>query len=282
MISVCTIVKGRDQQLRNLIWGLQKNFEFPQELVIVSMNEAAPKKLPVCDFEVKTVELNDETNKLPLAAARNLAAQTATSDRLVFLDVDCIPRPCHLKWMNNFLDETGGLVMGEVRYLPKQPLDRLQDLKLLEKTAEPHPRRPFVAKGGLLSTHDYHYFWSLNFGLDRSTFNKIGGFDEQFTGYGGEDTDFAFQARHQRIPFHLGGAIAYHQYHPSYQPPLQHFDDIIKNAQIFRQKWGKWCMESWLQAFAEAGYIEWEEASDKEINILKRPTEQEVQAAISE
>ncbi|WP_409241961.1 glycosyltransferase family 2 protein, partial [Caballeronia sp. INML3] len=38
-------------------------------------------------------------------------------------------------------------------------------------------------------------FWSLNFACHLNTFEQIGGFDDAYTGYGGEDTDFAFRAK---------------------------------------------------------------------------------------
>jgi hypothetical protein len=280
MLSVCTIVKGRNTQLSNLIWGLQNNYIQPDELIVVSMNEEVPQDLPDTAFPIRTFQLTDETCTLPLAAARNFAARQARNHQMIFLDVDCIPKRCHLKWMNDFLDETGGLVMGEVRYLPEHPLDQLQDAKLLERLATPHPRRPYLYKGSLLSSRDYHLFWSLNFGLDRNTFEKIGGFDEEFSGYGGEDTDFAFSAEAKRIPFHLGGAIAYHQHHPTYDPPLQHLEDIVKNANQFYKKWNRWCMESWLEKFNTHQYISWQADQTNPIQVQRAPTEEEKVAAL--
>jgi GT2 family glycosyltransferase len=86
---------------------------------------------------------------------------------------------------------------------------------------------------------------------------EVGGFDEAFEGYGGEDTDFAFSLRARGIPLvWVGGADAYHQYHETSSPPWQHLDDILRNGALFAEKWGEWPMGGWLAAFAEAGAVE--------------------------
>ncbi|MFD0427690.1 glycosyltransferase family 2 protein [Streptomyces zhihengii] len=48
----------------------------------------------------------------------------------------------------------------------------------------------------------------------------MGGFCEQYTGYGGEDTDFAATATRSGVDlWWVGGAEAYHQHHPVHTPP---------------------------------------------------------------
>jgi len=64
------------------------------------------------------------------------------------------------------------------------------------------------------------------------------GFDEAFAGYGAEDTDFGFRAREADLPLvYMGGPGASHQFHDTFDPPLHHFQDIIRNARMFREKW---------------------------------------------
>jgi GT2 family glycosyltransferase len=100
-------------------------------------------------------------------------------------------------------------------------------------------------------------FWSLSFAVTADTWLAVGGFEESYEGYGGEDTDFAFTARAAGVPLvWVGGAHAYHQYHPTSAPPWQHLDDILRNGRLFADRWGSWPMEGWLEAFAAAGAIE--------------------------
>ena len=81
-------------------------------------------------------------------------------------------------------------------------------------------------------------------------------FDERYEGYGGEDTDFGFRLRDAGVPLvWVGGAHAYHQYHPTSVPPWQHLDDILRNGRHFAQRWGRWPMTGWLDAFERAGAI---------------------------
>lgn len=39
-----------------------------------------------------------------------------------------------------------------------------------------------------------------------------------------------------------------------------HFDDTVRNAQIFRNRWGFWPMHGWLKAFEHSGLLQIEEA----------------------
>ena len=113
-------------------------------------------------------------------------------------------------------------------------------------------------------------FWSLAFAIRRARFDALGGFDERFSGYGAEDTDFGFRAHAKDVPLlFVGGAIACHQYHTVFDPPVQHFADILRNAEQFRRIWGFWPMRGWLDAFAARGLIA---VTDEELIVLRHPT----------
>src|SRR4051794_37007942 len=40
----------------------------------------------------------------------------------------------------------------------------------------------------------------------------------------------------------VGGASAYHQYHPVSDPPVEYLEDILRNGQTFAKRWdgGRW------------------------------------------
>ncbi|CAL4858723.1 hypothetical protein MMM2322_00361 [Microbacterium sp. MM2322] len=106
------------------------------------------------------------------------------------------------------------------------------------------------------ASEEYALFWSLSFALTPETWRRIGGFDEAYEGYGGEDTDFAFRMRAQGVPLvWTGGAHAYHQYHQTSSPPWQHLDDILRNGALFHERWGEWPMTGWLDAFERGGGV---------------------------
>ena len=339
MHSVLTLVHGRPSHLTNLVRGLSQSDRWPDELVIVYMNEREAYPLPEVPFPVRTHHVWSDATTIPLAAARNQAVALAQHEWLIFLDVDCIPAPDLLTVYQQQLGSFPGLLMGDIRYLPAgtpvagtpvagtpvagtpvagtpvagtpvagtpvagtpvagtpvagtpvagtpvaasegsaQSIQYISwDIDTLRAQGVKHPRRPDITQP-CQPTSSYELFWSLNFALSRSCFHQIGGFDTDYQGYGAEDTDFAFTARKHRIPFALVPALAFHQHHPTYQPPLQHFEDIIVNAQRFYHKWNVWPMEGWLRAFTNMELIAWH-AQASHIEVVRSPNRSEVAQA---
>jgi len=212
---------------------------------------------------VAVEDLHVLTRGLPLAEARNRGADIAMSrgaDLLVFLDVDCIPSPAlvatYAAAEAHVAAETTtpSLLCGPVTYLPSLLpgcCDYPDDLTGLTR---PHPARPSPAPGQVLMADDLCLFWSLSFAMSSNDWVEVGGFDESYSGYGAEDTDLA-----QKVGasggkmFWVGGAHAYHQWHPVSEPPIEHLDAILRNANVFQQKWGWTPMQGWLIAFEELG-----------------------------
>jgi GT2 family glycosyltransferase len=258
-ISVLTLVKSRQEALLNLLRGLSLNKYPDMEMIVVHMNEDSCV-LPPADFPVFSFSLYTE-EKLPLAKARNFAVSKASAPNCIFLDADCIPSPDFIQAYLEAFSMQDILWSGNIRYLNTRTLPDLSTaaLHLLSK---PDPIR------AELKVLPYELFWSLNFGCSKKVFAAIGGFDEDYKGYGAEDTDFAFKAREKGIPLELLNATAYHQPHPSYSPPLNHLEDIIGNASVFYKKWQQWPMEGWLNKFADMGYIS---RSNNELRIVEYP-----------
>ena len=274
--SVCTIYAQRQLHLQNLVRGLLKSSTHPDELVIICMNDRLPH-LPQTPFKIVTATIETEDGTLPLASARNKAAELAKGDKLIFLDVDCISDRNLIASFNYHLEREDALYAGSVRYLQADWCKQVWTLASLKRRSDWHRLQGKAPKGNTKIPHHYELFWSLNFGIRRQTFQKLQGFDENYTGYGGEDTDFAFTARAHNLPCYKISALAYHQYHVSYQPPLNHLAEIVNNAGIFYQKWQIMPMGKWLRQFAELGYIELE---DDKITILRQPEKSAIEACL--
>ncbi|SEJ26729.1 Glycosyltransferase, GT2 family [Dyadobacter koreensis] len=268
-ISVLTIAKSRNEALRNLVLGLEMSERYPAELIIVNMNEPASELISE-NFQVRSFRFDAE-EKLPLAAARNFATVQATFPVMIFLDVDCIPSSNLTGKYFDACQESDHLWIGPVRYLTKGATLGHDFLHKMREMSSPDPVR------GDLRDVNYALFWSLNFACSKKIYDHIGGFDTRFTGYGAEDTDFGFSARKKSVPLSVVDAVAYHQYHASYDPPLNHFRDILANARTFFDKWKTWPMEGWLRKFEIAGLIELE---NDEVRILREPEEMEIIAAM--
>jgi len=276
MISALTLVKKRSAHLRNLLSGLSAGARVPDEVVVVLMDESDPEhEIDVPGLRCRYVRMN--SNDLPLARARNLAARVARHEDLVFLDVDCIPSTRLISAYEEVLMERDALFMGPVQYL-QAPVDSVDQTEL-ELRSQPHPDRIPPGERPVSACTRYELFWSLSFALHKSTWNRLGGFDGRFNGYGAEDTDFAYTARRDGVPLlWVRDALAFHQCHATYDPPLQHFDAIVENARRFWEKWGGWPMEGWLTSFAEMGLVAWTPGGDG-IEILRGPHPLEIEAA---
>ncbi|WP_406827104.1 glycosyltransferase family 2 protein [Pedobacter sp. KACC 23697] len=268
-ISLVTIVKNRRDALINMISGLERGTAQPSELVIIHMNEE-PCQLPACTFPLRQRVVNS-IHHLPLAAARNAAVSFARHEQVVFLDADCIPAKDFLSGYHKAFTSSDALISGRVRYLTAQAMEKKDLFERMREYSMPDLLRENVDQ------YPYELFWSLNFGCSKGVFRKIGGFDELFTGYGAEDTDFAFAAKARQIPMNTIDAMAFHQYHPSYDPPMNHLSDIISNARTFQEKWGIWPMEGWLNKFERAGLINW---SEDHLELRRMPSASEIEKAL--
>jgi GT2 family glycosyltransferase len=270
-VSVLTLAKGRAEHLTNVVQGLSRQTELPFELVVGYMQDD-PYDLPATDFPVRQLHV-PAGRDLPLAAARNAVARAAGGDMLAFVDVDCIPGPTLVADYARQAGPGRGVFMGEVMYLPGQANVPGWTYAGFDAVAEKHSDRQGPPAGETEPCHDYRCFWSLNFALHRDDFAASGGFDERFEGYGGEDTDFGKTLDWRGIPISwLRDAKVYHQYHPHAMPPIHHMDSVLRNAEIFREKWGYRTMEHWLYAFELMGLIRKDgDYPDETVTVLRRP-----------
>jgi hypothetical protein len=276
-------VKGREEHLHNTLYGLSLSSVIPDEVVIINMGDPIYIRSGLAEkLNINIHNLENESDGLPLAEARNEGAKKAKGKQLHFLDVDCIPAPDYLKKAISYLENPGGLQMGSPKYLESNITDELRGndnaadmLSHLESNSIQHPDRPYDK--GLNQNNTYEMFWSLCFSINRSDFEIIGGFDTGFEGYGGEDTDFALSARNKGITFYLTDATVYHQQHPVAKPPINHLSDIIVNSNYYKKKNGVLPMENWLKAFEDMGLVAIENETVKQI---RKPTESELKSCL--
>ncbi|MGP5439108.1 glycosyltransferase family 2 protein [Psychrobacter faecalis] len=315
-VTVITTCYGRNRHLYNMLSSLANSSVQPDEVIIVN-DDADPKRL--ADFplnivkiptsaglvdstnhktlEHQTLEKSDKT-EFDIGHNRNIGAARARHDTLIFLDVDCIVAPSFIEQLSTKLNQyPNALLMGQPRYLTR-PLSNEESLALqkgaltndyLNHLSVYNPYRDnFDAKQSISTeavptaikkTDDYGAFWSLCFAIKREQFEQIGGFDTQYTGYGAEDTDFAFTARQLDINFYLTADLVYHQQHAVYRPPLNHLESIIINANRFYQKWQCWPMDGWLEQFCKMGLIEWTNEQSNSITLLRQPSSKEIELA---
>ncbi|NYJ76428.1 galactosyltransferase-related protein [Allobranchiibius huperziae] len=269
-LALVTIAHGRHAHLAAQVEHLARGTRRPDRHVVVSMadEQIAPLLSGVPDTDVLSVDADPA--RLPLAAARNAGATAALdggADSLMFLDVDCLPGVRLLEryaQVTSSAADSDGLTpviwSGPVHYLPA--LERGEasysatDLAL----SRPHPARPVPDGDRLLDEPRLELFWSLSFALTAATWQRLGGFCEDYVGYGAEDTDLArVLGRESGRLTWVGGATAYHQHHPTSTPPVQHVAPIVRNANVFHRRWGDYPMLGWLREFESQGLVRHDE-----------------------
>jgi N-acetylglucosaminyl-diphospho-decaprenol L-rhamnosyltransferase len=261
-VAVATIARGRTRHLERQALAVAALRPAPVAYVVLSLDDDPP------DVAGATVVHRPLPAGAPirLGAARNeaIAAAGARSDLVVCLDVDCLPGAALADRLAGAARATGGdhLLAGPVGRLGPIPGDRAVptagELARARAATEAGPR-PVPEDGVVASEARHELFWSLSFAVTPETHARIGGFDPGYEGYGAEDTDYAFRARAAGVGLSwVGGAWAYHQHHPVSSPPVEHLEDIVRNARRFRARWGRWPMEGWLRAFAAGGLVRWD------------------------
>jgi hypothetical protein len=162
------------QQVIRTIFAQQ---EVPVEIVVVDISAR-----PVgSDLPREVVYLHVDTAGIPAgwrkSWAFNIAARRASSEFLVFHDGDvCIPKRYSLELLASF--NQGYDVVSIQRflfYLDEAATQHVFDGGAIPQTVPARVLQNF--KGGTLAAR-------------RSTFFEIGGFDEGFVGWGGEDDEF--------------------------------------------------------------------------------------------
>lgn len=274
--AIVTVVSGRHDHLRSQLRRLGDSTAPADDHVVVSMGDRAIADIVAEHRDAaRTVEISATARRLPLARARNLGARAALdrgAELLVFLDVDCIPHPRMIDRYRTAAmtpRHRDDLLCGPVTYLDAATSTALREQPgRALPPADPHPARPAPPDGTTLADDRFELFWSLSFAVRSAVWHRLGGFCEDYTGYGGEDTDFAQSAAAAGVGLAwVGGADAFHLHHPVSDPPIEHLDDILRNAAVFERRWGWWPMRGWLDAFAANGSIRFDEQTNSWLRL---------------
>ena len=135
---------------------------------------------------------------LPVGRARNQAASAARGDVLLLSDDDCMPDPGALA-AHLALHERSDRVAG------------IGPLRLPEALRRGRQREPFERTARLLGGRAlWINFTGANSSVEAAHYRAVGGYDPAWSGYGGEDPEFALRLRAHGVRFRhvpLGGAV---------------------------------------------------------------------------
>ena len=262
--------------------GLARQRRPPAELVIGYAQPEPFAGLPPVPFPVRTVAAAGEA--MPFAHARNACARAASGAVLAFVDVDCTPGPGLVEALEAAV-RPGRCPMGHVRYLAADDPDPGDDFDAAWAAAAVHPARRFDAgpdgdpadERAVRSLDDPGEFWSTVFALTRADWERTGGFDERYLGYGGEDTDFGRALARAGVGLDwCDAARALHRWHRVQVPPLDALGSIVANVRRFADKHGELCMDYWLDQFEAGGWIR---RRGTDVEILREPSAEERELA---
>ncbi len=214
-VSVVVPYYRQQAELDRTLTALRRQTHPADRLEIIVVDDGSPEAPAVPDG-VRL--LRQEDDGFRAAAARNLGARHATGRILVFLDADTTPEPDYIASLTrlpSLLPEA--VTVGRRRHadLAGEPIDDpIEDLGPRVELAEPAwLAEEYRRSGDLLHADQRSYRFVISAVLCCSAwlFERIGGFDETFRTYGGEDWEWAHRAWVDgAVLAHVPGAVAWH------------------------------------------------------------------------
>lgn len=233
-ITLIVSTYNRPDFLRVVFDGIAAQWDQSFELILA--DDGSTEETKTCfnlfseQNEIPTQYIWHEDIGFRKSAILNKAITASNNEYLVFLDGDCIPR-------KNFIAHHRSLarknrIVGCSRVL----LDHTITQHLLDNDLKPHNWSLFELLKLRISGHinrilpfiplhlgpirnctprDWGKIRGCNFGIFKENALAIGGFDESFTGWGYEDSEFAARAIHEGCAVKRGDykATAMHLWH---------------------------------------------------------------------
>ncbi|MCW8092739.1 glycosyltransferase family 2 protein [Alteromonas sp. ASW11-130] len=265
-ISVVVIVKTRTQQLVRLIKQFEESSLPPNELVVVWMSSPSDFSLLKSEH-FPIVHKFESTGGLEIARARNKGLSAATSSHCLYLNVESVISPLLLEQFAKTWTERCVLTTK---------------VFCVEKTLLDSPFAEIEANYHRVGCIGEHKTFSVNnnpsmFFIAKRDVDSIGGFDENYSGFGINDEDFYQTCLKAGLVMEKVDTITFIPNREHYQCPINHLVDFVRNAELFHQKWGHYPCRDVLSRFADLGLIN-DDFQTSTIHVLRLPTEEERRA----
>lgn len=216
-VVVCTS-PGREAQLAHCLAQLAQQDQLFFDVTVV--DDGSAQGAEVCRQTAFPFALKYDwrPNDGSPARSRNRGAALSRADLLIFLDSDVLLNPAGLSAYAGWL--TGqpqrllyGYVGTDLAHVSPSGLQPPVPVHVLDKRFT-YPQDLPQPRPWLFHSPQENAF-AGNLGLHRRSLERLGGFDEAFQGWGGEDLDLGERALQAGLELHfLLDAWAEHQVHP--------------------------------------------------------------------
>lgn len=214
-VSVIVAHYCQPAQLARTLRALSRQDHPAQRLQVIVADDGSPE-VPVVPDDVLLLRQQDAGFRL--SAARNMGAAAATGDVLVFLDADTAPEPSFIRELVRLPALAPDCItVGRRRHADLSsapPTDEIEHAVLGRHLPEPAwLQTAYDQSRNLLDADDrsYRHVIGAVLACSRALFDEVGGFDESFTSYGGEDWEWAYRAWIDgALLAHVPTAVAWH------------------------------------------------------------------------
>ena len=197
-VSVVVVHHDQERQLSRTLTALARQRYLRDRLEVIVVDDGS-RRVPDVPEGVRL--LRQERRGARRAAARNRGARASRGEILCFLDADTAPEPEYVGRLARLPSLTPeAVVVGRRRHARLDAVDSAADIT----AAGPAHELPAPAwlHDGYAATRDlrdagpraFRYVISAVLGCTRWFFDELGGFDEEFVEYGGEDWEWAHRA----------------------------------------------------------------------------------------
>ncbi|MCK0519114.1 glycosyltransferase [Williamsia sp. DF01-3] len=225
LVSVVIPYYNQQRQL-NLVLKALTAQTYPanrMEVVVADDGSAQTPDVGEWTSKLSVTVVSQEDKGFRAAAARNLGASSSTGSILCFLDADTVPTPDYIRQavrLPAVAPDT--IVVGRRKHADLAQVTADSVVSWLSDNAhteQTHQHEPHWLVDGYDRTLNlltpgwdgYKYMLSAVMTCSRTLFEDIGGFDESFVQYGGEDWELANRAFMMGAVFaHEPAAVAWH------------------------------------------------------------------------
>jgi hypothetical protein len=225
-VSVSVVIPAT-RPCDDLLWSLGYGTRKPDEIIVIS-NEVTPKDVCVVRFSSPSVPVGGGD----AALRRDIGADVATSDIVLFLDDDLIA-PLGLVETAVDIAEEGGFCWGHHRFIDFTVHTR-EDLIGMA------PGLGRSRESGVNRWHGWQSSYAGNLAIKRDLFWEVGGFDLGYLGFHGSED----QQLGRRLGKRNGYQTFVHEPPFAWHPPLaekgscyvyQHVAGIVGDHQMVRE-----------------------------------------------